>query len=224
MREPDYTQLTLFAGDSPVSLSAMPGSEEAQKMTVTSGLKCLELSRNCGQLGYLERMLLASSIWASTARYLTWKARATKQGRLYFRLAPSKPRISENDVLLLPTPTASLGKHGGPNQRDSSGKPGLQMAAMIFPTPTAADVNHGINSSYGRGNPHLAKSVAMLPTPTTGAGLCGGTGNFQQLKNLEQSGVITEEERRNMSQGNGGKLNPEFVEWMMGFPPGWTEI
>ena len=67
-------------------------------------------------------------------------------------------------------------------------------------------------------------AVMMYPTPTTGAGLCGGTGNFQQLKKLQQAGQITEEERRNMSQGNGGQLNPDWVEWMMGFPVGWTEV
>ena len=45
-----------------------------------------------------------------------------------------------------------------------------------------------------------------------------------QLKKLEADGVISETERRNMSQGNGGKLNPKWVEWLMGFPVGWTEI
>ena len=64
----------------------------------------------------------------------------------------------------------------------------------------------------------------MWPTPTTGAGLCGGTGNYQQLKALEASGQITEEERRSMAAGNGGQLNPTWVEWLMGFPLGWTDL
>ena len=34
-------QLTLFRADSPASRSALPGSEEARRMTVISGLKCL---------------------------------------------------------------------------------------------------------------------------------------------------------------------------------------
>ena len=65
---------------------------------------------------------------------------------------------------------------------------------------------------------------AIKQTQTQGAGICGGTGNYQQLKKLEEKGVILENERRNMSQGNGGQLNPYWVEWLMGFPPGWTEI
>ena len=27
-----------------------------------------------------------------------------------------------------------------------------------------------------------------------------------------------------LAAGNGGQLNPDWVEWLMGFPPGWTEV
>ena len=37
-------------------------------------------------------------------------------------------------------------------------------------------------------------------------------------------GIITEEERRQLSQGNGGKTNPDFVEWMMGYEQKFTEL
>ncbi|WP_147401687.1 hypothetical protein [Acutalibacter sp. 1XD8-33] len=67
-------------------------------------------------------------------------------------------------------------------------------------------------------------AALMYPTPTTGAGLCGGSGNYHQLKKLEAAGEITEEERRNMAQRNGGQLNPDWVEWLQGFPIGWTEV
>lgn len=70
---------------------------------------------------------------------------------------------------------------------------------------------------------NLNDQIAMYPTPTTGAGMCGGTGSFRKLKRLEEQGVISENERRSMSQGDGGRLNPYWVEWLMGFPPGWTE-
>jgi hypothetical protein len=38
------------------------------------------------------------------------------------------------------------------------------------------------------------------------------------------AGVITSEERRAMRAGNGGKLNPAWIEWLMGFPTGWTDL
>ena len=95
----------------------------------------------------------------------------------------------------------------------------------MFATPQARDYRTGQSSRWEdkeHRSRNLNDQVAMFPTPTTGAGLCGGTGNYQQLKKLEQEGKITEEERRNMSQGNGGQLNPDWVEWLMGSPP-WLD-
>ena len=66
--------------------------------------------------------------------------------------------------------------------------------------------------------------VPFWPTPSTGASLCGGTGNFQTLKRMAQMGIITEEERRNLSQGNVGKTNPDFVEWLMGYEQQFTKL
>jgi hypothetical protein len=62
------------------------------------------------------------------------------------------------------------------------------------------------------------------PTPTTGAALCGGTGNFQKMQRLKEAKQINEVERRNLTQGNGGKSNPALMEWLMGYPAGWTEL
>ena len=62
------------------------------------------------------------------------------------------------------------------------------------------------------------------PTPSTGAGLCGGTGNFKTLKRMAERGLITEEERRQLSQGNGGKTNPALLEWLMGYEQQFTKM
>ena len=198
MNVPAYEQLTLFPAASPASRSALPGSEEARRMTVTSGLKCLELYRNSGPLGSLVRTLLGSSIWRSTRCTLTWKTKVTPSKRLLFRLVPSTPRT------------------GGTDAR-------LSGMVKMWPTPKAQNAR-GRGERHGNGGPSLDVVAMMYPTPTTGAGLCGGTGNFRQLKDLEARGQITEEERRSMAAGNGGQLNPDWVEWLMGFPPGWTEV
>ena len=62
------------------------------------------------------------------------------------------------------------------------------------------------------------------PWPTTGAPLCGGTHNFRQMVALRDAGVVTEEERKNLTCGSGGKSNPALMEWLMGFPIGWTDL
>lgn len=306
----DYEQLSLFPGDSPVSRSVWPGSAEAKRMTVTSGQKCLELSKNSGPLGSLEKTLLESSIWRSTKCFLTWKAKVTKQGRLLFRLVPSTPRTDETAVPLLPTPTATTADHGGPNQRDSSGRPGLQMAAMMWPTPRANKVggysspgwrptleeavrlwptptvhgNHNRPGSSAKAGVGLATAVKMFPTPTArdskGANSMkhltreGKRNHTSQLANCVKlwptptsrcgTGASQVETRQggpdlqtavqmfptpqardhfpphsaeyiakkkaeghgmsNLNDSIGGQLNPTWVEWLMGFPLGWTDL
>lgn len=159
----DYIQLTLYQGDSPASRFPSPGSDEAQRTTVTSGLRCSELSKSCGQLGSLEKTCL-DLYERHLTRYLTVSSRRTTQhGHMLLRLARSERCLQESASLL-------------------------------------------------------------WPRPTTGAPLCGGTHNFRQMTALRDAGVITEEERRNLTQGNGGKSNPALMEWLMGFPLGWTEL
>ena len=104
----------------------------------------------------------------------------------------------------------------------------LQTAARLYPTPTRFDATCGDikGKEYNGQTRHamkLIQAARLYPTPTTGAGLCGGTGNYQQLKALEAKDTISTEERKSMAAGNGGQLNPAWVEAMMGFPPGWTE-
>ena len=81
----------------------------------------------------------------------------------------------------------------------------------FWPTPCLPG-NGGTN-----GKAKLKKMLAW-PTPRT-AGMCGGTGSWELLnKNT------TKEEARQMGAGNGGKLNPTWVEWLMGWPLGWTDL
>jgi hypothetical protein len=44
------------------------------------------------------------------------------------------------------------------------------------------------------------------------------------LKRMAEKGMITEEERRQLSQGNGGKTNPELLEWLMGYERAFTQL
>ena len=140
-------QMSMFSAEASRDLAsrlAWPGSEEARKMTVTSGQRCSELLRNCGPVGLLVKMLLESSTWHSTRCFLTWKVKATKQGRLYFQLAASTPRTSETGLQSWPTPAArdckganSMGhlqREGKRNHADQ-----LANAVKLWATPQARD-------------------------------------------------------------------------------------
>ena len=74
--------------DSHASRSPMPGSEEARKMTATSGRRCCEQYKSASQLGSLVRMLAGSQRWLSKARLLRWEI---------------KPLFSERRTVFIPT-------------------------------------------------------------------------------------------------------------------------
>lgn len=52
----------------------------------------------------------------------------------------------------------------------------------------------------------------------------GGAHSWQKLKKLRDLGYITPEEMSAMASTTGGKLNPMWVEWLMGWPIGWTDL
>ncbi len=103
-----------------------------------------------------------------------------------------------------PTPTASQARSEGMI---------LQMRKMVDSgTTTLEEAEAMIGGSL------TPKRMQNWPTPRT-AGMCGGTGSWELLnKNT------TREEARLMGAGNGGKLNPMWVEWLMGWPLGWTDL
>ena len=73
--------------------------------------------------------------------------------------------------------------------------------------------------------PHTDEIESVFwPTPSTGAALCGGTGSFKTLERMAKKGLITEDERRQLSQGNGGKTNPQLLEWLMGYEQQFTKL
>jgi hypothetical protein len=115
----------------------------------------------------------------------------------------------------LPTPVATIGTHGGPNQRDSSGRPGLQMAAMMLPTPTQSMVTY---QDFEQAKYHSSKrpeySKILLPTPRANKPEGFSSPGFRPTLNQ----VVTCEDKP-----VSGSLCPEFVREMMGYPEGWLD-
>jgi len=140
-----------------------------------------------------------------------------------------------------PTPTC-VGLDGGSNSRKAARARGRYIEgagakSATWPTPTAHAAlpvcmekdRDGLNYAVARG-----KTKSHL-YPTVGTQTMGGcSGSFAKLKHLEEIGRQTPEECRAMSshltggkdpaQANVGLLNPDWVEWLMGWPYGWTDI
>ena len=89
----------------------------------------------------------------------------------------------------------------------------LSSAVKMWPTPTSRDYKDGsaaacrnvpVNGLLGR----AVHQDRLLTTPTASdaVGTHGG-GNSRSLRT-----------------DAGGQLNPTWVEWLMGYPEGWTEL
>lgn len=193
-------QLSLFAEDSPASPTVSPGTSSAQQMTAHSGRKCFESYGRFSPLGSLVRTFLASSRWNSRRCYLTWNAKVTESKRLIFRLAASTPTTYAIESGLLPTPAATQygSNQGGGSGRTGPKRPGLAIAARMIPTPTAGDAKSAgsRNTESSDANPGLSLTDFVR--------MDGGEGRADQQQT--------------------GKLNPAFVEYLMGYPIGWTDI
>ena len=85
-------------------------------------------------------------------------------------------------------------------------------------------------------NAMLGKSVwaaqgkvpKLWPTPTTQEvehpqAELTATGR-RKSKNGKTSHSLCLADAVQMTSANGGKLNPTWVEWLMGFPTGWTDL
>jgi DNA (cytosine-5)-methyltransferase 1 len=77
------------------------------------------------------------------------------------------------------------------------------------------------------GAPHLRRRVFIVAHLPDSAGrrwrlgTCRGRGKPEETEGTRIFGLISSEERRAMAAGNGGKLNPTWVSWLMGFPLDW---
>ena len=157
-----------------------------------------------------------------------------QEGHRKGRKRPSNLReqVDEETIAMWPTPTAMTGGTGvAPSHKN--GKHGWNTGAAVndslsdnptrmWPTPTARDYKDtGENTNYEA----IAKKgklsgAVMFPTPTANEDAAGTPkGKMQKMlgNDPEVRGVSPEEWKR-------GALNPTWVEWLMGYPEGWTEL
>lgn len=66
--------------------------------------------------------------------------------------------------------------------------------------------------------------LLLWPTPKASASMGGCSGARKTLQRMADRGMITEEERRSFSAGNGGKTNPALLEWLMGYEEQFTKL
>ena len=116
---------------------------------------------------------------------------------------------------MVPTP-CTTGLDGGSHVRKRA-------RAALLPTPRARDAQaEGLLSGLKRSSPSLPTVARLFPTISTHG--TGGSGHYKKVRQMAKDGILSQEEARSLVAGNGGTLNPEWVEWLMGWPIGWTEL
>lgn len=219
-----YEQLTLFPADSHASPSPWLESKREKKMIVTSGRRCSELSPSCARVALSVRTFLESSRLPPGRWSRIWSVLAITSSCLILRLRLSElgtedRECSSSESQMWPTPTRM--DYAKERMRSTQQKTGsrrsldLPSAVRLWPTPRANEYKDTLKSvppsrKKDPGKCNLTQRVAMKLFTTPCAADAQGTHGGGNLRNLRTDVA--------------GQLNPPWVEWLMGFPPGWTDL
>ena len=177
-------------------------------MKDTSGQKSSGLSTEPTPLGLFSKMSLALFPCLTPSSKI-WKKKVTIGKRILFRLSQSALHTKEKGSGLLPTPQASDYR-----ERGNLSNPCIQrriamgrqvMLSMILTTPNV-DIQKVMATPLA--------SQSHKPIRALAPSEANGSHGIQIPASIGQQ----------YPQAIGKKINPQFLEWMMGYPMGWTEI
>jgi hypothetical protein len=234
--------LTSSVGDFPAKTSAQ--QERAQALLAIArdcGVSSIVLWEILDLVGLSSRTSPAPGSGGSTKFVARWESEAMKRFRSLCQQRMSERLTSGAESLLLPTPLSRDWK-GPSSEGGKHGQGSLPNAmAKLYPTPTASaygssnngDPQDGRGEYATKGNPSLWTMAkrGMLPTPTAGDSKASGSRRregSQAHPGVSLTDVVVHgrklEETHGARQKNRGRLSPQFVEWLMGLPIGWTEV
>jgi hypothetical protein len=211
-------------GDATSSVAASPARTSA---TLASEQESRENALVCGpsspgSLAWYDR---ASCSWRTWQLCLdgewdefsaTWPRSGLMRNGIAFRLLPLALPIFGIESFCWPTPQASdIYTESLPVRKNrQAGGMNLGQAVRCYPTPRASLWLSGEASdeTFAKNSRSLNEVIARLyPTPRADSRDNAGGSNSRRI--AKERGTYI-----------GRKLNPLFVEWLMGFPLGWTEL
>jgi hypothetical protein len=210
----------LSAADSHARTFPLPErAEDSKGSDPLFGGKCFDSFAKLSPDGSWLKMYQGSSqaiMGGSWEEFLeTWPANFLMRGRECYQRPEWEPRTLDDEYSFWRTPSASEADHGGPNARDSKG--GLHLSAQVamFPTPRAQSARGSGPSRTGHRTDLQTAARAWSP-PCARDGQ--ERGPCDPEKRIEQGHSVS------LHDQIGGQLNPTWVEWLMGFPLGWTAL
>ena len=177
-------------------------------MIDTYSQKCLKSLERLNPNGLLVKMcktLLTSQMEQSSEKLLKgWKPKISKSNVLVFQLVHKELGTKEKESGLLPTPTTDSVSERTKKYKQG-GTPLTMAVRQMYPTPNATNIN--------------------TPQPTRVEQVSSG-GFILRKKNKPHMtyGARLQDVMHHLDKNHGGTLNPEFVEFLMGYPKGWTDL
>jgi hypothetical protein len=211
----------LLLEDFHVNHSQLQEKEKEQMTIDTSGMKLLESSENVNRnilLGKMLKVLLTSKkAWYSDRCKLIWKKKVSKSNVLLYQLQASvlgiKEKESGSSAAMYPTPTVGCEEGGEQSERVEQTKSG----GFILRKKNNPQMTFGAKLSDAM----IYLEKKMLPTPTARDHKDMGYNPITCKREIKQQSIPTTILKNNK---HGGKLNPNFVEFLMGYPMNWTKI
>lgn len=239
--------------DSPASRSARRGEDSPSEIRAICGRRQSESFAWYDRDGACWRTYqasLANPIGEPFSQ--TWPKQGSLRSGVVYQRRPLAPATNGNGCGLWPTPKVSRGGYTYSKGDHSKPTPTLEDAVKIWPTPTVGDATGGRTTSKGKDHPTSLNMAARLwPTPRSTDGTNGGLvtprksrngGNLIEAVSME---MFPSPKARDWRTGDrpenrearhwrtpdlndvaapGGQLNPDWVEWLMGWPVGWTSL
>lgn len=143
----------------------------------------------------------------------------TRNGLVLQHPTSERP-ISATVSGLWPTPSATDGQRGGVMTDNMTGQSLTQMVntPKYWPTPCATD--HKGAGKSGALRDRLDYAVERGATKSN----IYATPQARDFRTGQTSRWEDPDRSRNLNDQIGGQLNPTWVEWLMGFPLGWTDL
>jgi DNA (cytosine-5)-methyltransferase 1 len=202
-----------------VSLSVRQVSGEVKKIRGICGHGSEQPLASYDQDTQSWKMFGDISLWGDSPLLENLPVSGMTQSGVLFLQHPWEPITAETASLSWPTPVASdawtTDLASSQVKEGSMHSVSLGRAVQIWPTPTVDDASN-VNPKPNRFRGLVAAVNETFPTPTASDWKGRGPNSKQQ--------GLPEVIKKGTPNGNGGKLNPTWVEWLMGFPEGWTDL
>ena len=131
--------------------------------------------------------------------------------------------LGDSEPFLETWPAWGWMRNGESSGRTMPALPTAETESGFWPTPLASDgPNGGPNSRGSKGDLRLSAAVHHFPTPKARDYRTGDRPESRRAR-FRRSGEWHSPDLNDVA-APGGQLNPPWVEWLMGWPIGWTGL